>query len=475
MSQAEGRYALPVVQTQVRPANAIGAARSVPQGPRGGSGAVASVSEENTMNIPRFASSFPQGSTGLPEPDAAALALSRQLAERIGAAIEMAGGWISFERYMEMALYEPGMGYYSNPGRVFGAGGDFVTAPELTPLFGATLARQVSRWLQEIQAALLCRDLSSRVIPGILEVGAGSGVLAAQLLNALDLRGHQGLRYRILELSAERRHQQRQTLLSRAPGLLDRVEWIETLPEDFCGVVIGNEVLDAMPVRIFEWQRREDGSLANDIRGAYVELGVRLGDLGFEWARRPADEGLLSAVQKLQPDAWGWPEGYRSEVCPAQAAWLGSIHDALRCGVVLLMDYGFPAREYYHAHRAQGTLMCHYRHRSHTDPLLWPGLSDITAHVDYSALARAAEALGLSPIGYVSQAAFLLNAGLLDELAELPREPENFWFAQAQAVQMLLSEAEMGELFKVIAFAKQLPEASDLGFGSSDRFGRLLG
>lgn len=432
------------------------------------------------MSTIRLSSSFPLGAAGLPEPDAAALAVSRQLAARMVEAIGEAGGWVSFERYMEMALYEPGLGYYSNPGRVFGSGGDFVTAPELTPLFGATLARQLVPWLSTIAG------MSPAEPPVILEVGAGSGVLAAQLLNALTLRGFPSLRYQILELSAERRHQQRQTLNNRAPGLLDQVEWIDRMPASFRGVVIGNEVLDAMPVRLFEWQASEaDAASSRDMAeglatgrsGQVFEVGVRLGHEGFEWALRPADEPLERRVRELMPADRPWSSGYRSEVCPAQGAWLGTLADAVQTGVILLMDYGFPAQEYYHPQRDRGTLMCHYRHRSHTDPFLWPGLSDITAHVDYSALVREAGAAGLQPLGYVSQASFLLNAGLLDELSELPREPENFWFAQAQAVQMLLSEAEMGELFKVIAFARNLdPEQLDVsGFSTSNRLGRLLG
>lgn len=184
--------------------------------------------------------------SALPVPDREALAVSQELSTRIAAEIARSGGWLSFARYMEMALYEPGLGYYSNPGQVFGAAGDFVTAPELTPLFGATLARQVSPWLKDPALAG-----SGQVV---LEVGGGSGMLAAQLLNALDNVGHHEVRYLILELSAERREHQRQTLKSLAPGLMDRVGWLETFPESFAGVVVANELLDAMPVQLFEWQ-----------------------------------------------------------------------------------------------------------------------------------------------------------------------------------------------------------------------------
>ena len=394
--------------------------------------------------------------SALPVPDREALAVSQELSTRIAAEIARHGGWLSFARYMEMALYEPGLGYYSNPGQVFGAAGDFVTAPELTPLFGATLARQVSPWLKDPALAG-----SGQVV---LEVGGGSGMLAAQLLNALDNVGHHEVRYLILELSAERREHQRQTLKSLAPGLMDRVGWLDTFPESFAGVVVANELLDAMPVQLFEWQA--------DTEAALQEMGVTWVDGQFAWAPRPADAVLTETVtalrNRLGPEGAQWHSPYRSEICPAQQAWMRTLADCMTAGVVMLLDYGFAEPEYYHPQRDQGTLMCHYRHRSHADPFLWPGLSDITAHVDFTALARAATAEGFSLVGYTSMAAFLLNAGLLDELADLPREPESFWFAQAQAVQQLISEAEMGELFKVIAFEKNLREAASvLGFGGN--------
>ena len=433
----------------------------------------------------------------MPVPSADALRASEQLVACIQAEIDRAGGWIPFSRYMEMALYEPGLGYYSNPGMVFGAAGDFVTAPELTPLFGATLARQLVPWLKHPTLAG-----EGQVV---LEVGAGTGMLAAQLLNAMDNAGLKEVRYLILELSAERREQQRQTLRNLAPGLLSRVQWLMDFPERFAGVVVANELLDAMPVQIFEWRAEavaDAGQVAEAAapagavdaeaavsagavdteaaapagavaaEGRVQEMGVSVDEEGrFVWAGRPADETLCEAVQAVRAEvgeaqASAWPSPYRSEVCLAQQGWLKTLGERMSAGVVLLLDYGFAAQEYYHPQRAEGTLMCHYRHHSHTEPFLWPGLNDMTAHVDFSALARSAPEAGFSLLGYTNMATFLMNAGVLDELAELPREPEQFWFAQAQAVQQLISEAEMGAFFKVIAFERgmQAP-VSALGFG----------
>jgi SAM-dependent MidA family methyltransferase len=368
-------------------------------------------------------------------------------------AIADAGGWIGFDRYMAMALYEPGLGYYSNGKPVFGPVGDFVTAPELTPLFGAALSRQVGSWL----AACNADD------PLVIEFGAGSGALASQLLNALDRQGFGKLRYQIVELSGDLRLLQRKTIAARLPQMVERVEWLDAVPAAFKGVVLGNEVLDAMPVRTFEW----DGA-------SLREVGVVADDGRLRWAARPADAGLEQLVAELGVDRGAWHLPYRSEVCEQQPAWLATVARAMEAGVILLLDYGFPAGEYYHPQRVGGTLMSHYRHRSLTDPFLWPGLQDITAHVDFSRLLAAGEAAGLQPLGYASQARFLLNCGLLDELDSLPRDEQRLWFSQAQAVQRLLSEAEMGELFKAIAFGKGMPESASLpGFIEGDRLAAL--
>jgi SAM-dependent MidA family methyltransferase len=395
----------------------------------------------------------PGPAAGLPRPAADAAAISAELCLLIGEEIERAGGWIGFDRYMALALYQPGLGYYSNGKPVFGPVGDFVTAPELTPLFGAALSRQIGAWL----AACTADD------PLVIEFGAGSGALASQLLNSLERQGFGQLRYQIVELSADLRRLQHQTIAARLPQMVDRVQWLDAIPQDIRGVVVGNEVLDAMPVRTFEW----DGL-------RLMEVGVAMADGDLCWAARPADAALQAMVAELGVDRGAWHLPYRSEVCPQQAAWLATVAQALQAGAILLLDYGFPAGEYYHPQRVGGTLMSHYRHRSLTDPFVWPGLQDITAHVDFSRLLGAGEAAGLRALGYTSQARFLLNCGLLDELEALPRDEQRLWFSQAHAVQRLLSEAEMGELFKVIAFGKAMPAGASLpGFVEGDRLAAL--
>src|SRR5690606_26402985 len=311
----------------------------------------------------------------LPQPGADDAAISEALERRIIGEIDREGGWIHFDRYMELALYEPGLGYYSNGKPVFGPGGDFVTAPELTPLFGAAVSRQVGSWLAACGGA-----------PHVVEFGAGSGALASQLLNALDRQGFRDLRYQIVELSADLRRLQRQSIAARLPQMVDQVEWLDAAPTGLRGVVVANELLDAMPVRAFEWDGRE-----------LREAGVAAtgGELG--WSCRPADEGLRALVDDLGVDTAGWHLPYRSELCPRQGAWLATVANGMDCGAILLLDYGFPAAEYYHPQRVGGTLMSHFRHRALTDPFVWPGLQDITAHVDFSRLLAAGVAAGLEP------------------------------------------------------------------------------
>jgi SAM-dependent MidA family methyltransferase len=403
-------------------------------------------------------------SIDMPPPSGEALEVSQHLGSILRRRIQREGGWISFEQYMQMALYEPILGYYAGGSRKFGAAGDFTTGPEITPLFGACLATQIAQWFA--------------VLPHqIVEFGGGTGVLAVQILNELERLGFRNVRYDIVELSSELRERQLQTLRMFAPLLLDQVRWLDEMPSNLQGVVIGNELLDALPVRLFKLQ---DGRI--------IERGVALaggntdalaGDL--QWQDRPADDQFAREVRQRLAQA-DWPlelnrvtgnSDYVSEYSPIVQAWVSTMVSQLERGVALLIDYGFPVREYYHAQRDQGTLMCHYRHRAHADPFFAPGLSDITAHVDFSLVASVAAESGASLLGYSSQARFLLNCGLLDRLARFDVNDRVLYGKQAQAVQLLLSEAEMGELFKVIALGKGVSDDA-IGFVSGDRRAALI-
>ncbi len=361
----------------------------------------------------------------LPAPSADAVAHCRRLGKLIADEIAAAGGWISFARFMELALHAPGLGYYSAGARKLGAAGDFVTAPELGPLFGRTLARQAA---QVLRAG----------VADIIEIGAGSGRLARDLLAELATLDCLPQRYLILETSADLGERQRALLQRELPRLAARVTWLDTLPASFAALVIGNEVLDAMPVHLI--QTRGDG---------IAELGVTASDGVFESDTRPATGAVLAAANglKLAP-------GYTTEIHLAAHAFVRTLAASLAHGVALLLDYGFPAREYYHPQRSAGTLMCHYRHHAHEDPFCLVGLQDITAHVDFSAIADAALQSGLDLLGYASQAQFLINCGITDVLAATPAENVAAYLPLAAQAQKLTSPAEMGELFKVIAFGR---------------------
>ncbi len=384
--------------------------------------------------------------TRLPEPDDAAKASSLALSRRIAGEIEANGGWLPFARYMELALHCPGLGYYGGGSRKFGTsdeGGDFVTAPEITPLFGQALAAQVAQIMLAAE-------------PVVLEVGAGSGRLAADLLSALQAGGETPARYLILELSGELRERQRETLAAAVPELLDRVRWLDALPERFSGCVLGNELLDAMPAHAVAW--REDG---------LKERGVTMADGRFGWAERPAADFLAAAAAEIPVRA-----PYVGELGLIAAGWTAEWGERLVEGALLLIDYGLPRHEYYHPDRNGGTLRCHYRHRSHDDPFWWPGLSDITSHVDFTAIAEAGHGAGLDVLGYTSQANFLINCGLGDLLTARRETSEVSGLRAARAAQMLISPNEMGELFKVIALGRGMATPL-LGFGRGDRLHTL--
>ena len=359
----------------------------------------------------------------LPPPAPDALAHSARLQERIRAEIQAHGGSISFERYMELALYAPGLGYYSAGARKFGAAGDFVTAPELSPLFARCLA---------VQCAALLKVLGGG---DILELGAGSGAMAADMLAELETRGTLPEHYWILEVSAELRDRQRLTLAKRAPVLLKHVHWLERLPETFTGVMLGNEVLDALPVVRF--RRAAQG---------FEEYCVAHRDGELAWQLRPASAGLQSALTVLEADL---PQplaaGYSSEICPRLPPLIASLADTLTRGALLFTDYGYARAVYYHPERHMGTLMCHYRQRVHEDPFLYPGLQDITAHVDFTAVAQAATQAGLTLAGFTTQAHFLLALGIAERSVDLHT---------AREVKLLTLPEEMGERFKAIGFVK---------------------
>jgi SAM-dependent MidA family methyltransferase len=385
--------------------------------------------------------------TDLPEPDAAARAHSERVAAHLRAAIADGGGHIPFSRYMELVLYAPGLGYYAAGAQKLGAAGDFVTAPEMTPLFATALATQV--------AAILAASGRREIV----ELGGGSGRLAADLLTALAASDALPSRYAILEISPDFAQRQRATLAQDAPAHLGRVAWITSLPDAIDGALIANEVLDAVPVELVA--RRG---------GGWFERGVAWDDARgtFAWDEHPAGARIEAmAAARFPQDG-----DYLSEINPAAEALVEDVGRRLVAGAALWIDYGFPAAEYYHAQRSEGTVMCHFRHRAHGDPFAWPGLSDITAHVDFTAMAQAGERAGLHVAGFTAQAPFLIGCGMLEALAATGAPESPAYIRAAAAVQKLLAPSEMGELFKVLALARSETIAWP-GFGVADRRHRL--
>jgi SAM-dependent MidA family methyltransferase len=358
---------------------------------------------------------------------------SRRLTHRIWEEIDQCGGWLSFERFMEMALYEPGLGYYSAGATKLGAGGDFVTAPEVSPLFSRCLANQCSEILRHVSGG------------SILELGAGSGVMAADLLNELAAQGALPERYLILEVSADLRERQLTLIRERAPEHEGRVDWLDRLPEEFRGVVLANEVLDALPVQRFRIRADQINAL-----GVTWQLGR------LDWSEVHADAELEAAVRSIEASTGErLPDGYTSEINMRLAPWITGIATALREGVALFIDYGLPQRQYYRNDRREGTLLCHFRHRFHDDPLINVGVQDIGAWVDFTAVAEAASAAGLAVAGFATQAHFLIGSGLEQLLA--PAEVGNELASRVQLARqaMLLTlPGEMGERFKVIGLSR---------------------
>ncbi len=388
--------------------------------------------------------------TELPTPSSDALAVSAELSRRIASAIADHSGWISFERFMELALYTPGLGYYSAGAAKLGAAGDFVTAPEISPLFSRCLAHQVADLLH------LRRDAD------ILEFGAGSGALAADLLGELQALGSLPKHYFILEVSADLRERQQTLLRERLPALFGRVAWLDALPTDFNGVVLANEVLDALPVARF----KKNGE------GEFVELGVAQGDEDFAWSAASARPELVERLSAIESECGPLPAGYTSEVNHRLAPWFRGLAEAMSWGAALIIDYGYPRREFYHPQRVDGTLLCHYRHRVHADPFLWVGLQDITASVDFTAAAEAGQDAGFEVAGYTTQAQFLLSLGLVDRMSEAVAAEPDKTLRYSQQVKQLTLPGEMGDRFKVLALTRGI-DTKLRGFNLVNQLHRL--
>jgi SAM-dependent MidA family methyltransferase len=382
-------------------------------------------------------------------PLAAEKAESLRLCAYIRQLIQAAGGAIPFSQFMDLALYAPAGGYYTSMRPKLGKTGDFVTAPELSPLFSQCLARQSA----EILAGLSC-------VGNLLEFGAGTGRMAGEILASM-VRDHGFTgQYLILEPSGSLRAMQQAHLLATLPDLFSRFVWLDRLPEVFSGVILANEVIDAFPVERFVVE-------AGRMHRVWV-------DMDFLELRRPNDLPVLEALFASRD----WPEGYTSEYHPQLSAWTRTLADRVTQGALLILDYGFSEAAYYHPDRHMGTLMCHYRHRAHADPYFYPGLQDISAHVNFSALAAAAEASGWTGLGYADQANFLIDLGLLTQLETRLLEIGDHHAPAAlrliQTTQTLLSPSEMGELIKVIAFGKKLFTDKLSGFTSKDRYQQLV-
>lgn len=386
----------------------------------------------------------------LPEPDAASAAHGERVQAYIAQQIDRAGGVISFAEFMHHALYSPGLGYYSAGAAKFGKDGDFVTAPEVSPLFGRVLARQCAPVLRQSRTASL------------LELGAGSGRLAVDLLGRLKDLDALPDRYLILEVSADLRQRQQERLHAEMPEVADRVAWVADWPRRFRGVVVANEVIDALPVERFAL--RGDDTM---------QLCVSRDRGGFTVCERPAPDFLLRAVAGIAESIdGGLPSGYVSEVCCALGGWIDKLAAGLDEGLVFLCDYGVSRREYYAGDRSGGWLRCHFRHRAHNNPLVLAGIQDITAWVDFTAVAEAAVAAGLDILGFTSQAQFLIAGGLQDELALVAKLGDDAQLAMAREVKLLTLPGEMGEHFKCLALGRGSVSPPS-AFGLADRTASL--
>ena len=368
----------------------------------------------------------------LPAPDAESIAQSGRVAAYIRERIAEHDGSISFAEFMQHALYAPGLGYYVSGTRKFGEGGDFVTAPEVSPLFGGVVARQVSQVLHQLDDGQIC------------ELGAGSGALAATMLKKLAHLDALPDRYCILEVSADLTLRQQQVFEEQIPEYAARVEWLSEMPKDFTGVIIVNEVADALPVERFT---RANGKLQQ------CRVSVTNGNFG--WVLEDAPDILAHAVSEVEESiGCAFPDSYRSEICLALPPWTGDLVRCLREGQIFLFDYGVTRREYYAPDRNDGWLKCHFRHHIHNDPLVLPGIQDLTTFVDFTALASAAHAAGATISGYVSQAHFLLNGGLQEELADFASLVAEEQLELSRQTKILTLPGEMGEIVKCIGMSR---------------------
>jgi len=363
----------------------------------------------------------------------------------IGEQIVKEGGLVDFERFMSLALYAPGLGYYVNGAQKFGVGGDFITSPELSPLFGQSLANQIAEVFGALEQ------------PNVLEFGAGSGALAVSVLEQLEQLDCLPVRYQILELSAELQQRQHETIQQALPHLIERVEWLSHMPSSgWRGVVVANEVLDAMPVQRFrksadQWQMQWVSYTDDAYQATWLDA---------------IDDLLLKQLDALEARLGQFEDGYESEVNRHVDGWISALSQMIEQGAVILVDYGYPEATFYHPERSAGTLICHYQHKAYKDPLQRVGSQDITANVDFSAVAEAGVNHGFDLAGFTAQSFFLMNNGITELLNEDPMSDR--YIHQAQAMKQLTLPTEMGERFKVIAFSKGLDLAMR-GFSVGDQ------
>ena len=393
---------------------------------------------------------MPTDTTLSTQPTSQALEQHEKLQAYLQHQLVAAGGKLSFAEFMAIALYTPDLVYYMNASEKFGATGDFVTAPELSALFSQSVALQCAQITEQLPNA------------SILEFGAGSGIMAADILLQLERCARLPEHYYILEISPTLQKRQQQTLQKYCPHLLEKISWLDTLPENkITGIILANEVLDAMPVEQFK-------VISGKFKQRFV--GEEKGDFVF-LDGEIVNPALTTALQHLQNEEIEFPENYLSEINLHITSWLSELDNCVQQGVILLFDYGYPRQEYYHVRRHVGTLQCHYQHRAHPDPLQLIGLQDITAHVDFTAVVEAAVALNIDVLGFTSQAIFLLNNDLL-KLLDAPKNSELERLQRQQQVEQLTLPSEMGELFKVLALGKQVNFALQ-GFSVQDRLHQL--